>query len=435
MPHTLFTNNNGSAEDSDIVRLVAGLFSPTITNGTLTLDLGLNSFVKVWTTSNRAEQVESTLTWDVADTPCREFYVEGAEEIMRGVDGFTLKWRDLDGNLMMETNIDFAVYYPVVNVINNTLYDNGDLCNPVAIVTGTNACFALEFGAVHPPASEIKWSIVDGVADFVDGNDMGERVRVVSNTPGQRVTLRAQIDDCPSRPPEISAYVVDPLNVKLTVWIVGNNDGSYYATDAATVSNTVANVNKIYEQIGVSFYLDSICYTNKNVWLDIRKGRKGTCDLAKRRELVNISHDTDGLELYFVDFVARGVVANHDGYGIVATGQATARVIAHEIGHAFRCADVYHAKKHDAGVHIPDSIVCENHEPMDWSNGTGCRYYPVGVDQESIIKRLLMCGNAYPGSVDISAGSVYGFTEYDDDGQVDVGFFRSGVRRRVHYHR
>ena len=118
-----------------------------------------------------------------------------------------------------------------------------------------------------------------------------------------------------------------------------------------------------------------------------------------------------------------------------ATGQATARVIAHEIGHAFRCADVYHAKKHDAGVHIPDSIVCENHEPMDWSNGTGCRYYPVGVDQESIIKRLLMCGNAYPSSVDISAGSVYGFTEYDDDGQVDVGFFRSGVRRRVHYHR
>ena len=435
MPHTLFTNNNGGAEDSDIVRLVAGLFSPTITNGTLTLDLGLNSFVKVWTTSNRTEQVESAISWDVADTPCREFYVEGAEEIMRGVDGFTLKWRDLDGNLMMETNIDFAVYYPVVNVINNTLYDNGDLCNPVAIVTGTNACFALEFGAVHPPASEIKWSIVEGVADFVDGNDMGERVRVVSNTPGQRVTLRAQIDDCPSRPPEISAYVVDPLNVKLTVWIVGNNDGSYYATDAATVSNTVANVNKIYEQIGVSFYLDSICYTNKNVWLDIRKGRKGTCDLAKRRELVNISHDTDGLELYFVNFVARGVVANHDGYGIVATGQATARVIAHEIGHAFRCADVYHAKKHDAGVHIPDSIVCENHEPMDWSNGTGCRYYPVGVDQESIIKRLLMCGNAYPGSVDISAGSVYGFTEYDDDGQVDVGFFRSGVRRRVHYHR
>ena len=192
---------------------------------------------------------------------------------------------------------DFAIYYPMINVINSSLFDNGDLCNPSGIVVGTNACFALEFGSVHPPASEIRWSVVEGAASFVDGCDTGERVRVSSAVPGQRVTLRAQIGGCRSRPPEISAYVVEPLSVKLTVWIVGNNDGSYYASDATTVSNMVRGVNKIYEQIGVSFYIDSISYTNRGEWLRLCDS-KGNYLRQRRFDLANASRNTGGVELY-----------------------------------------------------------------------------------------------------------------------------------------
>ena len=432
VPRTLFTNNDGGAEPSDVVHLAAGLFSPVETNGTLTLDVGLGEFVNVWTTSNRTGRVNLPVTWNVANEPCRNFYIEGAEEIGRGIDAFILTWRDGTGNAILSTNVDFAVYYPKVNVVNNSLFDDGDLCNPAGIVTGTNACFAIEFGDVHPPANEIKWSIAEGDAQFV-GGDTGECVRVASTVADQRVKLRVQVDDCRSRPPEISAHVVDPLAVKLTVWIVGNKDGSHYAKDVATVSNMVADVNKIYEQIGVLFYLDSICFTNRDSWLDISK-RGGTCDLKRRRELVNIARNTGGYEIYFVDKVAAGVRANHDSYGIVMSTNALSLTLAHEIGHAFGCADVYPCMKHNLQIHIPDSTLSEAHAPLDWSNGSGCRYYSTTDDQEKLIERLLMCGNGCEGRYDLSSGSIYGFAADGCDGLVDVGFFRSGNRRSVRYH-
>ena len=434
MPRTLFTNGDGGAEPSDVVRLTAGLFSPVATNGTLTLDAGLGEFANVWTTSSRTERVNLPVTWNVADEPCRIFYIEGAEEIERSIDLFSLAWRDGDGNAIMSTNHDFAVYYPKVNVVNNSLFDGGDLCNPAGIVTGTNACFAIEFCMVHPPANEIRWSIVEGNAQFV-GGETGERVRVASTVPNQRVTLRVNVDDCKSRPPEISAYVVDPLVVKLTVWIVGNKNGSYYAQDAATVSNMVADVNKIYEQIGVSFYVDSISCTNRRDWLVLHDQRTRKFDKKKRRELVNVEKNTGGLELYFVDYIDARTVANHDVFGIVVSKRGDANVLAHEIGHAFGCADVYSSLRDDDDTHLPNAVVCESRQPLDWSNGTGCRYYATGISQETIIGRLLMCGVKGQGQLDLSSGSIYGFSKSGETGLIDVGVFRSGERRSIMLHR
>ena len=48
-----------------------------------------------------------------------------------------------------------------------------------------------------------------------------------------------------------------------------NSDGSYYASNEAAVRGMVAVANKIYEQIGVGFYIDSISYTNRNDLLDL----------------------------------------------------------------------------------------------------------------------------------------------------------------------
>jgi len=432
MPRTLFTNGDGGAEPSDVVRLTAGLFSPVATNGTLTLDAGLGEFANVWTTSSRTERVNLPVTWNVADEPCRIFYIEGAEDIARSIDLFSLAWRDGNGNAIMSTNHDFAVYYPKVNVVNNSLFDGGDLCNPAGIVVGTNACFAIEFGMVHPPANEIRWSIVEGNAQFV-GGDTGERVRVASTVPNQRVTLRVNVDDCKSRPPEISAYVVDPLAVKLTVWIVGDKDGSYYASSPETVSNLVLGVNKIYEQIGVSFHIDSIYYTNNVEWLDIQTKDKRYCDLAVRRKLVNLTKNSNGLELYFIDRVAPISLANHDAYGIVAGTNVTAKSLAHEIGHAFGCADVYHVKKAKEKTPLPDSAAFSGRAPLDWNNGTGCRYYEQTITQQQLIRRLLMCGYDYPDGKDLSSGSVWGYSKHGSTGLVDVGFFTNGGRRTLRF--
>ena len=435
MPRTLFTNNDGGAEPSDVVRLTAGLFSPVQTNGTLTLDMLLDDVVAIWQNSNRTGRVTLPMTWNVASEPVKELYVEGLRTMPRDLAWLELKWCDPNNVELMSTFHNFAVYSPNLNVINSTLFDNGDLCNPSGIVVGTNACFALEFDSDAPPAPEIVWSIAEGNAQFVDGN-IGERVRVASGVAGQRVKLRVQVDDCRSRPPEVAAYVVDPLAVKLTVWIVGDDYGTYYASDASTVSNLVSTANKIYEQVGVSFYVDSISFTNRTDWLDISgKGNFGS-DRALRRTLVNIEKNTGGLELYFVDQVAKkGDIANHDQYGIVLSKNASSKTLAHEIGHAFGCADVYPVQKLNHNVHIPDNNVAEWKESMDWSNGTGCRYYETGVGQEEIIRRLLMCGQGYQERYDLPLGSIYGFAADGVDGLVDVGFFRSGSRRSLRLHK
>ena len=72
---------------------------------------------------------------------------------------------------------------------------------------------------------------------------------------------------------------------------------------------------------------------------------------------------------------------------------------------------------------------------LDWSNGAGCRYYSSDITQSKIIKRLIMCGHGYRERGDLSSGSVYGYTKYDDEGLVDIGFFRGSSRRSPIYHR
>ena len=438
MPQTLFTDNDGGAEASDVVELVAGLESPVATNGIVELML-LSTHspecVKVWTSSNRTGRVEGGMSWDVAEMPKRRLYVEGAHVsgLLSG-DSLRLQWKSHLEVVRQELYREPKVYCPMAEPVNCSVYDHGDLCNPSGMVVGTNACFAVDFaGESEPSGSEIVWSVAEGSARFV-GGDTGKRVRVASDVPDQCVRIRAQVGDCRSRPIEFKAFVVEPVSVKTTVWIVGDDDGEYYACDAATVSNMMADVNKIYEQIGVSFYIDSISFTNSNRWLNLEKKddtdeRGSGCDLPRRRELVNVTKASGGIELYFIDNIAERKVANHDEYGIVLSTNATARVIAHEIGHSFGLADAYPFQKHKPHAHLPEPLIREQNAPDDWSNGEGHRYYRKELSQEGLIWRLLMCGYDEQGGRDLSFGMIYGYAADDVDGMTNVGFFSGNSRR------
>jgi hypothetical protein len=46
-----------------------------------------------------------------------------------------------------------------------------------------------------------------------------------------------------------------------------------------------------------------------------------------------------------------------------------------------------------------------------------------------------MCGHGYRERSDLSSGSVFGYTKYDEEGLVDIGFFRGSSRRSPIYHR
>ena len=429
-PHVYFTNTGGHAEPSDVVHVKVGLATPVATNGTMRLEVDYPGCVNVWANSNRTCAVSLPMEWDVATMAQRSIYVEGADTVM--FNSFSLAWRDENSQVLLSTNIDFGVYCPVLDVINSVYADNGDLCNPVGIVTGTNACFALRFLGQAPIPPDIVWSIVEGDAGFVDEENTGERVRVASEMSGQRVTLRAQIGDCRSRPPEVSAYVVDPMRVKLTVWIVGDDFGTYYPIEESAVSNMVTYANKAFEQLGVSFYIDTISYTNHYEWLNISSNN--VQDLVLRRELVDITKNSNGLEIYFIDTIGEKIKANNDLYGIVVSKNWSIDTLAHEIGHSFGCADIYPTHRDNTRIGLSDNKPKKSHSPDDWNNGDGCRYYSPDLTQMQLIERMLMCGYNTEARKDITAGMVYGFNKTNECGMVKTGFIKDECRINLRLH-
>ena len=441
IPRVIFTNNDGTAEKSDLAPLNVKFTSTQPTNGYVYITCNQQpDGVMVWVDDNKTQQADFPVSIQIngATSFTTNFYVEGtASSLEKDELVSSVGWWEEDGNTKgVEITRSSTVYYPVANVINSTLYDNGRLCNPSGIVVGSNACFVVEFPYFEPPSSDIKWSVVEGSARFV-GGDTGSKVYVTSDVPNQVVKLRVQVGDCVSRPIEFTAFTVETLSVKTTVWIVRDDSGNNAARTADEVRAMMTEVNRIYEQIGVSFYIDSISYTNKGEWLEVRRwdGNKYVKDLVKRRELVDVSKNTDGLELYFVDKTSDRAAADSDAYGIVLSSKATVKGLAHELGHAFGCSDVYHVKKSDRRTPIQDDRLKQSSSYLDWSNGTGCRYYPSNAKQSNVICTLLMCGYQFSKALDLSAGSIYGYTQNDQEGLVDVGFFRSGTRRNVIKHK
>ena len=440
IPRVIFTNNNGAAELSDLAPLTIGFVSPVTTNGVVVVDSPEDTNdIAIWVDTNKTQRVDFPIVLPIEGSSLStNLYVEGLySSYSKDAIVLCAKWKEAaDGADKISVTRRSTIYYPVANVINSALYDNGRLCNPSGIIVGSNACFVVEFPDLTPPSSDIKWSVVEGSARFV-GGDTGSKVYVTSDVPNQIVKLRVQVGDCVSRPIEFMAFTVDPLSVKTTVWIVRDDRGNNAARTADEVRDMMTEVNKIYEQIGVSFYIDSISHTNRRDWLDIsiRRNGKIVCDSEKRRELVNLSKNTNGFELYFINKISESATANKTNYGIVLSTNATAHTVAHEIGHSFGCSDIYCIMKSDKRTPLSSNQVDMSRAELDWSNGTGCRYYPNDITQSKLIKRLIMCGHGYRERGDLSSGSVSGYTKYDEEGLVDIGFFRGSSRRRPIYHR
>ena len=440
IPRVIFTNNDGAAELSALAPLSISFVSPVTTNGIVVVDSPEDTNdIAIWVDTNKTQRVDFPIVLPIEGSSfSTNLYVEGLYSSY-SEDAIVLcaNWKEEEsGTAKISVTRRSTIYYPVANVINSTLYDNGRLCNPSGIVVGSNACFVVEFPYFEPPSSDIKWSVVEGSARFV-GGDTGSKVYVTSDVPNQIVKLRVQVGDCVSRPIEFTAFTVEPLSVKTTAWIVRDDRGNNAARTADEVRTMMSEVNRIYEQIGVSFYIDSISYTNRRELLDlsISQNNVDVCDLQRRRQLVDMAKNTNGFELYFINKIYGRVSGNKTNLGIVLSKNATADTIAHEIGHSFGCSDIYCVKKSDGRTPLSSNNVDITRAELDWSNGAGCRYYSSDITQSKIIKRLIMCGHGYRERGDLSSGSVYGYTKYDDEGLVDIGFFRGSSRSIPIYHR
>ena len=438
IPRVIFTNNNGAAELSDLAPLTIGFVSPVTTNGVVVVDSPEDvNDIAVWADSNKSQRVEFPIVLPVDGASLSaNLYVEGLySSYSKDAIVLCAKWKEAaDGADKMSVTRRSTIYYPVANVINSALYDNGRLCNPSGIVVGSNACFVVEFPDLMPPSSDIKWSVVEGSARFVGGNT-GRKVYVTSDIPNQTVKLRVQVGDCVSRPIEFTAFTVEPLSIKTTVWIVGNKEGTYFARTENEVRSMMAEVNRIYEQIGVSFYIDSISYTNKEDWLDIEDEeydtlrRRKRINRSKERELTNLSKNTGGIELYFINKIAERVLGLNPNTGAIFSTNANEYTLAHEIGHSFGLKDVYPRNKYYREIKLENSDFDFSDMPDDFSNGTHKRYYESDLKLESLMSRLLMYGYNTRARGDLSAGYIRGFNDCSYETYVDVGFFTNGQRK------
>ena len=163
--------------------------------------------------------------------------------------------------------------------------------------------------------------------------------------------------------PTFPLKVLDPQAFKITAWIVSDaeNNGARRIED---VQAMIAPLNDIYRQVGVSFYLDTVTVTNipgaYNLPYD-----SSTNDLWNVDRLVDIGHDTGGIECYFVKSLERsnnkpGPLACNNQRGIVLSAEASCITFAHEIGHAFGLSDIY-ASNREKDAEILQRRVC----PLD----------------------------------------------------------------------
>ena len=168
--------------------------------------------------------------------------------------------------------------------------------------------------------------------------------------------------------------------VQLHCLIVGNsrNGVEVYPRTIQDVEETVAAVNRIYTQGGISFQIASVNVTNYE-----NQSEFNANDEAQLRHLCSIMQNTCGIELYFVQRL-QGALGVWTQEGIVISGEANFRTVAHELGHAFGWPDIY--------VDRPGTFRTVQGAPTESRMPQDHGFFPDGTLQSDIVRRLLMYG-------------------------------------------
>ena len=296
----------------------------------------------------------------------------------------------------------------------------GVIVNPCGAITNAVTRMKVEVYPTSFPNDKIVWNVVEGSASFVGGNTGREIAFRATGAVNSPIVLEVDCDGCPGRRPQFELTTCGMLQIPVYPCTI--TDGSTVSTISEShILSLLDEVNVIFRQVGVSFYLGAPITNVVNKTL----AEKGLMKLDCKRRICNIMMNTGGVEVYFVP----GLKQHANGFdhqpagifnkrGIIVKNSITANGLAHEIGHLCGWKDIYVMDK----LFIPDELyrdVSKSWLPGDWNNGTGVRFYPAMLCQKDVIARLLMYGVENPESADISSGNVFGLIIRkicDDDG-------------------
>lgn len=193
-------------------------------------------------------------------------------------------------------------------------------------------------------------------------------------------------------------------------------------------------VNKVFAQVAMSFEVASFSTITNATLATVLMS-----DTNKIDDICNITNETGGVEVYFVESVESEELAFTIGQTVIMGSRAGARTLAHELGHVCGLQDIY--DWHLGTTNVVTGPPSRSRMPDDWG------WYGDGVSQAAVIRRLLMYGYSVSGNdvrCDISYGDVYGLrrtpstdpvsgarTNVFKCGMARVGFKRHGNRHPV----
>jgi len=278
----------------------------------------------------------------------------------------------------------------------------GLILNPCGVAANGLAAYRLtaEPAAAFPEES-IHWSVAYGGVTFYGGNNTGREAIIRGGISESDFKLEIQIDGLPETcRPYIHGRVLEPKTVPVRAYVIcDSNDVA--AVSADTIAGWVAEANRIYRQVAMTFTLASVQNVyGKDKWFVIENP-------AEFYEMTSYTNNTGGLELYCVGgMYAPGAHSSMQlTAGDIKRGMAIRQgepggVLAHELGHACGLDHIYYA----LGGMVSLELLLE----ANWSGGDGTGHYPPDLEHQNLVSRVLMYPYKVNSAQDIPLGSVKG---------------------------
>ena len=422
--HSVFVNDDGDVnapgkdydmpgrhmDDDDILPVTVEMHSDVVTNGTIVIRALIRDGW-MWKDEDRTEGVvfEDVIEVTGVSDFLKTYYLEaGFESYGYRTDEIQVFWRDGVENSVKAVH-NFTAIDCIAEPITSecvTIGASEYIVNPCCAIIGESSYMKIHVYPEDLPDEKIVWRVVEGIASFPRGNT-GRLVEIVAGgAVGDEIVLEVDIDDCPGRRPRFELQAERMTEVLIYPYLIAGAPGADLTQ--AQLAEKLLVVNKIYRQVGLHFSAEPLETINNFRWSDL--------GLAKRsvgKDIRNYMHKTDGVEVYFiggegglVDY-DRPALGRANSDGVVVCCRASGRVLAHEIGHVCRLADVY-----------TDETIPEQHAALrqawmmrDWSNGTGSRFYATGKCPLDVLPNILMYGTENDRHLDIPTGSVRGLVE------------------------
>ena len=405
-PELVFIDTGTSSER--VYKVEALLCCPIDTNGTLTLSHNGNTTPGFFSdqscsTPVTLNPVQVSTDENYTTDGCEVFFTAGTI----GSGSFTARCTMPDGTVLEKT-VSYTAIEPLCELVNNTMTAGGYVFNPSRIVCGSIAQLKVGVNGSFAPG-DVEWTVTgQGRVMSTDG-----LTAIVAATESSGlVEVEAKFGNDSECQPHFSIPILSgTTRTALHVFIICKTDGTQAVGDGF-VDAMLPDVNKIYKQVGMEFYVADVSYVTNNAWYcpPYDTDKVQTC-----HRMQSYASGTGGLEIYciseFADAANERVIGFNSSNGLVSDGMtlkatASAAVLAHEIGHACGLDDIYVRRASAAGeiVSVEGSCLRRDWMPNDWSSGM----YPSTWHQGSVINRLLMRGEFAVSNRDIPSGRIWG---------------------------